>query len=330
MKPFLPPVALLFLSGSLAEGVDIAFAPEEGTTLKRTFEAKADYKLTDLEYYVDGEPVEDAGELPDYSMHFLERIAVSDELQTVEDGRPTALKRTFDELLQETTSASGDKEQETKAGSALEGRCVRFTWNADDEEYEIAAADEEELDEDLAAGLLEDMDLRLVLPSGEVEPGDEWELDPELYLAFMWPGGLLDFRDEGQEEADAQAREMSQQTIERLEGKGHARLEELREEDGQRLAVIHVELEITTGSSGVQGQEENDIRVEVEITRTVEGTILWDLEHGHAHSAELETEASRQTTRTGKAANPDGDEAELEVSELLEGTIHYSMTVERE
>ncbi len=328
MKLLLPPILLLALCGSSGEPVRIAFAPEEGTTLARTFEARADYHMADLQLSVDGNPIEQPEGLPESSLAFLERISVSDEIRSLEEGRPTELVRTFDELLQESTQPQGDEEVETTSGSPLEGRSVRFTWDAEDETYRVESADDEELDEDLRDGLAEDMDLRAVLPAEEVEPGDEWEIGAELYLAFMWPAGLLDFHDEGTEEADEQDREMNRETIERLEGKGTARFEELREEEGLRLAAIHVELEITTGCDGEL--EEGALQVEVEIERTIEGTILWDLEHGHVHSAELQADARRLTTRNWTVVNPEGDELELEEAWSLEGTIHYAMTVKRE
>jgi hypothetical protein len=328
MRALFPPLVLCWiLSGVPAEPVELAYRPEDGTTLRRTFEARAEYERTELEFTLDGEPFEPPEEPPDFSLSFLERIVVSDELVSVADGRPTELVRTFEELLQESTYTSGEEELETTAGSELEGRELRFTWDSEAEEYDIEAADGEELDEERTEWLIEDMDLRALLPGQEVEPGDEWELEPELYLAFMWPGGLLDFREEGQEESgDATSR----QTIERLEGTGQARLLELREEDGLELAVIEVELEITTGSADSQEVEGGELELEVEIERTITGTILWDIEHGHAHSAELEAEASRLTTRLATGEDEQGNALEFEQAELLEGTISYRATIERQ
>jgi hypothetical protein len=269
-------------------------------------------------------------------MSFVEHIAVTDALNKVADGRPTELVRTFDELTQENTDSAGEKESSSTYESPLAGRKVRFTWDADAERYDVEAADDGELDEELAAWLAEDLDLRLVLPAKEIEPGDEWELDPKLYLAFMWPSGLLDFHPEDQE-PDEGDRAPSRQTIEHLAGSGTARLEEVREEDGVRVAVIQVEFELTTGSESTLPaieDERPEVKIEVEIERKVKGTILWDLEHGHAHSAALECDASRLTTESGTISGEgeDGEElsAEIEQSNLLEGTIHYTATIERE
>ena len=342
MKLLLPPLFLCLLTAPAHEGVALVFAPEEGTVLKRLFVAEARYRLTDRTASIDGEELVDTDELPEYASAFVERIAVTDTLGEVEDGRPRELVRTFDELTQENTDTFDGEESSSEYGSPLEGRRVRFTWDADEERYGAEAADEDDLDEELAAWLAEDLDLRLVLPRAEVEPGDEWELDPKLYLAFMWPSGLLDFHAD-EEEPSEEDRDPSRQTIERLAGSGTARLEEVREEDGVRVAVIHVELAITTGSENTLPALEGDpdagefgrpeIQVEVELERTLEGTILWDLEHGHARSAELECEASRLHTSAwtihGEDEDGAGVSADVEESRLFEGTVKYSATIER-
>jgi hypothetical protein len=342
MKLLLSSAALFLLAAPARDTLALVYAPEEGTQLKRVFDAEAEYRLTDMTTSVNGEPWKgpDEDERPEISNGFTEHIAVTDTLAAVEDGRPTELVRTFDELGQVNIEKVDDEESSVELGSPLQGKSVRFRWDGDESTYVAEAADEsDELDSDLLGALLEDMDLRLVLPKEEVEVGDTWELDPRLYLGFMWPSGLLDFQVEG-EEPSAEDRGPSQQTIERLEGSGTARLEEVREEDGLRLAVIHVELEITTGSESVlaaestEESESPEVTVEVEIERTLEGTILWDLEHGHAHSAELECESSRLTTRSFTYTLVDVESeqelsAEIEESILLEGKIRYVATIER-
>jgi hypothetical protein len=339
MKLLLPPVVLVLLSIRSTDEVALRYAPEEGTVLERTFEAEADYHLADLSASVDGEPIDREGELPEDDSSFVERIVVTDTLGAIEDGRPTELVRVFDELSQQDETTIGEEQATSTLVSALEGRSVRFTWEDEDGSYEATAADENDLDEHVAGWLAEDMDLRLVLPDREVELGDEWKVDPKLYLAFMWPSGLLGFHVEGSDASGTD--EFSRQTIERLEGSGTARLEEVRDEDGTRVAVIRVELAIETGSDSVLPEVEHEgevvrpeLSIEVEIERTIEGTILWDLDHGHALSAALECEASRLQTRswTVSGEQEDGEEVEFDVEEALlyEGTIRYTATIERQ
>lgn len=344
MKFLLLPAALFLLAAPSGEQITLEYTPEEGMQLRRVFDAEAEYSLTDIVVSIEGEEIEHHAEMPEYSTSFQEHIAVTDTLVALADGRPTELLRTFDELSQENLDKTEEEESEAELGSPLQGLSVRFRWDEDDESYVAEPADDEqEIDSELLAVLAEDMDLRLVLPSSEVEIGDEWELDPRLYLAFMWPSGLLDFHAEG-EETGADERAISLQTIERLEGTGTARLEDVREVDGVSLAVIHVEMEITTGSERVvppsegdgteeeEGFERPEITVVVEIERSLEGIILWDLEHGHAHSAELECSASRLHTESWTiTGQQNGEEisAEVEQARLFEGTIRYRSTIER-
>src|SRR5262245_16469334 len=251
MKLLLPPLALFFLASTAPDKVALRYAPDEGTVLTRTFVAEAQYHLADMSASIDGEALEHPDEMPDYKMGFEEHIAVTDTVRSLAEGHPSELVRTFDELSQESTDSVGDQESKSSLKSHLQGRSVVFRWDDDEERYTAEANDGEDLDDSVAAWLAEDMDLRLVLPKKEVEVGDEWEVDPKLYLAFMWPSGLLDFVGDDEEEPSEDERASSRQTIERLEGSGHARLEEVREEDGVKVAVLHVELEITTGSDGV-------------------------------------------------------------------------------
>src|SRR5262245_46330763 len=120
MKLLLAPIALLALTSPARDTVALRFAPEEGTVLKRTFIAEAQYHLADLRASIDGEPIERPEELPDYKMGFEEHISVTDKLGAVADGRPSEVVRTFDELKQESTDSIGEEESESTLKSSLE------------------------------------------------------------------------------------------------------------------------------------------------------------------------------------------------------------------
>lgn len=319
------PLALLLLPLHPAEEVVLRYAPADGTVLVRTFDAQARYELTAIEGSVNGEAME-VDEVPDVSMDFREHVAVTDQLETVEDGRPTVLVRTYDGLSQTSAYTTDQGDSESTSTSDLEGRTLRYELDGD--EWSITADDDgDDPDGDQVEWLHEDMDLRAVLPPGAVEVGDEWDIGPELYLAFMWPGGLVGWHDAEAEVSDDDE-DMNAQTIENLEGSGSVTLEELREEDGVRVAVLHVTLDVETSCESEVELEGGTLTVEVEIERTLEGTILWDLENGHALAAELEGTGSRLTTRSQTIETEEGD-FEVEQSELYEGTLTYEATLER-
>ena len=104
MKAIVPLSVLVLTSlatepGHVAE--EIRFEPEAGTRVRRSFEAVSELTLDEMNITVDGED-QDA-ESGGFEFEHLERIVVTDELVEVEDGRPTELRRTFDELLQQGT-----------------------------------------------------------------------------------------------------------------------------------------------------------------------------------------------------------------------------------
>ena len=330
MKQVLIPAALVLLAGGPAREVAIVYEPEEGTVLTRTFEAVGEMSLTAVEVTVDGEELEREWDEFDYEYESLERIVVTDELAEVQHGRPTDLVRTFDELLQEASFYIADEERETTSLSELEGRTVRFLWDDEDEVYIAETSDDEDdIDEDILEWLAEDMDLRLLLPDGEVEEGDEWEIDAAVYLTLMWPSGLLGFVDEGEAGKDPVQRELNEEVIENLEGEGSATFEEVREEDGVRLALISVEITVETWADSETEQEGVEIELEVEISRDITGEILWDLDHGHLFAADFEADAEYVRTMTRPVESPHG---EVEVTEIrtFSGTIEYTVEIERE
>ena len=327
----LPTAAALLLLTGPRDDVALRFAPAEDTTLVRTFDAEASYRLSAVVLAIDGEEIDTGDEVGDLRMEFQEHVRVRDELGSTEGGRPSSLVRHFDELSQETSWSAGEEESTSTSSSPFEDRAVRFRWSDDDEGFTAEAADDEELEAELAALLDEDMDLRLVLPEDEVEVGDEWKVDARLYLAFMWPSGLLEWQ-EGEEETSPEDRERNRQTIDNLSGECRARLAEVVEEDGRRVAVIALELEIETGIEFEQamGEDGATVTIKTTIERTLEGELRWDLEAGHALSAELEGEATRETTRSGEVENEAGETFTLSETERHEGTIRYRATIEAE
>lgn len=345
MKTLLVPLALLLFPAPHDE-VRLVFAPADEPALLRTFDAEASYHLAGMSLRFGDEEIEPEGDVPEYRMEFQEHVQVRDQLGPLEDGRPTHLVRHFEELSQESSQSEGGEDTTSAAGSPLEGRSVRFEWNAEDERYDVSSADDQELDDDLAAQLDEDLDLRLLLPKNAVSEGDEWEVDARLYLAFMWPSGLLewqekDAKDEEDEDPEEQ-RTLNRQTIENLEGEGHATLKELREEDGRTVAVIGLRLVIDTSTESEQeitpeaaAEDEEEGELEpftlksgTRIHRELEGEVLWDVAGGHALGAELAGEGVRELFRSRSFETPEGP---MEMSEVqrLEGTLRYQARIER-
>jgi hypothetical protein len=316
----------------LAREVTLAYAPEAGATLHRTFDASAKLSLEEVAWLLDGEEQRTMDEV-EQRTEFQEHIVVTDHLGEIEHGRPQDLVRTFDELEQQNTTESGDRAETSEETSSLVGKSVRFAWSADDEAYEATAAPGSEVPHEVLSRLVEDMDLRALLPDGDVEKGDEWEIPVMAYLAWMWPGGHLAFHVEG-EELDLGAQDFYDQVVENLEGSGRARFLEVREEEGHEVAVLRVEFEIETSyETTLEADDEHGIpesKLQNEIQRKVEGEVLWDLGLGHARSAALDANVTLIRSRTVEVEDEEGGTHSLEERYTLEGTYEYRTSIERE
>jgi len=246
-------------------------------------------------------------------------VSVTDTYDAVSGGYPTKLSRTFDEIGTEmdismVVEAMGDVQEENPTGSGssdLEGETVVFTWDSDDDEYKVSyPEDNEDGDEDLLTNLVEDMDLRALLPDDEVDDGDSWELPLVSLVDILGPGGdlKLNFEMDGQDVGTGPPTEMlvdfREMMGDMLEGEATATFKGMTEVDGMDLAVIEIEIEIDTAKDmselieelmGEQFPEEVEFsldRVDIEFAYEASGRCLWNVSEGHAHSLSLEGEAA--------------------------------------
>src|SRR5688572_21783469 len=143
-------------------GEKVAFQPQPGTSLTKSYTINWDFSLEDISLIVDGQDFGGMMGQFDMDMKSETRIEITDAYEAVADGRPLELLRTFDELASgfhmEMTPAQTEL-PEFSSSSALEGKTVSFRWNEEEDEYE-RSFHEESGDEDLLEGLEEDMDLR--------------------------------------------------------------------------------------------------------------------------------------------------------------------------
>jgi len=316
---------------SFASGPDeVRYAPEKGLKVTRTCEASGKFELESESVTVDGEERPVPGK-PSGSLSSEEKFVVSDELVAVGSGRPEKLARTFDELHQQQTYSEnrfdGEViEQTQKSTCDLEGKRVVFTWNADDERFDVQAAADQKLDAELLDGLVEDMDLRAFLPDKPVAKGDSWDVEPAAFHAVLWPGGRLPFHDADKDEPDADELVLSAALYASLDGDASVTYAGQREEDGVKVFVLHVKADLSrTGEFVPSGEHATpDAKVKLEFTTQAEGDLLWSVEHAHLISLTLE----------GQAAITEGVSYEMsgqsvETLRKFSGTTRYSFAVER-
>ncbi len=322
MKPAHAALTLLLPLG--LAGDPVAFAPDEGTSLTKTFTSEFLVELDDLSVAMGGQEI-DPSMMGDPEVSFalnLETI-VTDEYVAVAGGRPTQLVRSYDTIsgeMEVEAMAGGEGETESSsASSRLEGQKVAFKWDADEGEYTIEFADEEG-DSDLLEGLEEDMDLRFLLPEGEVSEGDTWSVDADALANIIAPGGDLGMEPE-EGDGDEMPEEMSDAIDDMLRElfTGEATATYLGERaDGLVAIGLTVEVDSSLdvadmiGSAIADESDEVDIDMaDVQVYFEGEGELLWNMDAGHLHAFELSGDATF--------------ELDVEVTQEMMGSLEASL-----
>jgi hypothetical protein len=279
---------------------------------------------------------------------------VVDEYTTMGDGAPTKLTRTF-----ETMESSDSKEMEMDmmgqvqsqnsskdATSDLESQVVLFSWDSDADEF-IASFPDDEGDEGLLEGLREDMDMRSLLPDGDVDKGDEWKLDPLSLRDIFAAGGNLHFVPEDSDEEDmmnmgSDMGSSSDWFNEDMEGEATAVFEGTRKsDDGVELGVIVFTYEISNAidmtSSAQEALEEGEMppgvedmsieSVDIEVNMEGKGTLLWNMAEGCAYSLEIDTEVL-MTMDMAMGISAQGMELDIEQNFEFSGSMGTTVSVE--
>jgi len=349
-KALLLPALLLplpLLLGSNAPAARVAFAVADGKTLTKTFEVKADLSLEDMTLTGAGGMVPDM----EMTMGVSYKIGVTDEYVKVEGGQPRQLKRTFDSLSSDVTTAmkmeimgqSRDQDSASSATSELEGKSVKFTWDAEKKEY-TRAFDPAGGEEKLLEGLREDMDLRALLPDGEVEEGEEWEIDPKELVDVLAPGGNLSLKpkdapDGGMSMGASGMENMADMFGDDVEGKCKAQFTGMRDVEGVQLAVVKLTIDMkakTDMTERVKEQmEEQDLppevegmefkSIDIEYSLEAEGELLWNVAGGHFHSLDLSGTSGFKSDQS-MAMKVQGREMNIDQSMEFSGTTTFQAT----
>lgn len=337
---------LPLLLGSHAPATRIAFAVADGKSLTKTFEVKADMSLEDMT--MGGAA---GGMVPDMemTMDVAYKVGVTDEYAKVEGGAPRKLKRTYDSLSSDVTTAmkmeimgqSRDQNSSASATSELEGKSVLFTWDADKKEYK-RAFDPAGGEEKLLEGLREDMDMRALLPDGEVKEGEEWDLDAMRLVDVLAPGGNVSLKpkeggdDAGMGMTSSGMENMAEMFGDDVEGKSKATFSGMREVDGVQMAVVKLKIDMKAKTDmtervreqmkkgdlppEVEGMEFESVDIEYAIE--AEGELLWNVGGGHFHSLDLSGTTNFKSAQTMNL-KVQGREMKIEQSMEFSGTTTF-------
>ncbi|MFT4709721.1 MAG: hypothetical protein ACI9D0_000257 [Bacteroidia bacterium] len=351
---FLPLLAIpAFLAFTQPETA-LTFSPAEDATVTITFENSAEFFLDDFSASVMGNDMTAMLGAVDVSVNMEMESEFTDTYKTVSEGRPVSFERTYGASNiggEFTGSSDGESESQSfSIDSALEDSTVRFTWNDEDEDYTRAFVDDEEADADLLKGLLPRLDLGFMLPEGEVNVGDTWELDPLQLAAMLIPGGDLAYDVEGREDADfsdfegVMGNDEAYAAVSKLmEGEVTATFKGMGEGDDSNLAEILVAMDIS-GEEDFADMVADAIRKGLEasgqdipmdqipdfntfalaVGLDGEGTLVWDMRSGHVASftmsAEIEVELA-----VNVSFDMEGMAGDAEGEVLLGGAVEIGM-----
>lgn len=328
---------------------EVAFAPAEGLRLTKSFNLNVTSTIDDMEMIVNGSEQE----APPMEVETVQSFAitVTDHYVKTEGGRATKLERTFDGLSGEMEIAMqhpfmGNMDTEATSESDLEGLTVVFSWNEEDEAYDIAfSEDDADEDEELLEGLDADMDLRGFLPTGPVSVDDSWSFDPNVLTGILAPGGDLSLLPQDlPAEMDMGSGLDYSKFLGEVEGDCTAVYEGQKRVDERTIAVIAVTMEVSSNnditefmaeaaekSAGASGMDiEQDVQsADITLEFELEGELLWDVESRHIYSLTLSgTTESVMDIAANIAAM--GQEMEVEQAMYSSGEIEVSVSLTSE
>lgn len=323
MKHLLLPLLLL----AAPSAVELVWNVPAGTEFTRTVRTEFTLGLEEFTSRMNGQEIP-AAFLPelDVQVHSSSLLAVTERIEEATAGRPVRLRRTFDEVEVEESNEvtlSGESDRSVRRGrSPLEGRTVRFAWDEDAEAYERSLVDDET---DVALdGLLEDLDLRGLLPEEEVEIGDTWELEPALLGALETPGGDLAW------EWDGDPFDEDPELDEGWSGEVEATFTGWATDAEGRIAVIGITGEISREYARATDLEHVPVAdgPATETTREtheLEAELRWDVEGGRLREFALASTVSMRVTTAQDS--DDGGPAPFESTLLLTGTWEVEIEI---
>lgn len=145
-------------------------------TLRIEAETAVGLETTSFEMLVDGEPVDRpfGGGGVEEQRH----VVLLDGYEESADGEPTRVRRTFETVESESRASFGENERTQSSQGPLAGVVLRLTRDEDgDVEAEVVEGDEP--DAALLEGQVLTLCLDALLPAGEVEEDESWDLDAD-------------------------------------------------------------------------------------------------------------------------------------------------------
>ncbi|HJM55866.1 MAG TPA: hypothetical protein QF446_00930 [Planctomycetota bacterium] len=300
---------LISLALFLGNSHDLSVKHEKGQVQRTSFTFEEQRTLSEMSSTVNGE---NQGELDDmqHEQSYEASGVFVDRTVGSTDSKRTVFDREYEELglemaVQITPPFGESVDEEASGESDLEGETVRFTWDADEEDFSPAFPEGEGGDEDLLEGLEAEFPWASYLPEEGVDTDDEWDIAPEVLIQTIEVGGDMSMTNDGEGMLGSAMSEVSGGRDGEYGGEMTATLVGVNEVDGRDQAEISIEVDVSlvqdnTEIARADMQESDDFpegavvpdleSMVIETTYEGEGTLVWDVEGGYLVSLELELE----------------------------------------
>lgn len=295
---------------------EFKFAVASGSALSRTIVQETEMSLDDMSVYQNEQDM--SGMMGKFEITAKNKmtVKVSDKFLEMGEGAPTKLQRTFESLGNSTSMSmqadnpmipSQDREMQGK--SELQGKVVLFTRDGDG--YKKTFGPDTTGDDEMLAGLEEDMDFRGLVPSGSKSVGDTWSVELPAFKNVLAPGGNLRIEIEESGGDDMGFGSMGSEgslaeQLGDLEGEVKAEFTKVEREGGAKIAVVKLTYEIKSAQDMSEKARESieknkdkmggaEVEIEsadVELKFKGEGELRWDLAANHLIALELSGEMS--------------------------------------
>ncbi|MBM3986813.1 MAG: hypothetical protein FJ294_02510 [Planctomycetes bacterium] len=281
---------------------ELRFAPADGDEAQMMYSFEASLGIGDMSLSVDGQDLSAQVPLDDLAGKLALELGVVDRFLETRDGRPLRFERRY------MASSSNLELAESKLARTdlfgVDGETIVFEWSKSQGAYVLAFKDGTG-DESRLELLSADMHLRSLLPGRELEVGATWQLEPQALV----PALLLGYdaatlgATAGGEQGLAQSAEALAPLLDGLLAGFRARCEYVgsREQDGRKLAEMKLaiesdgELDLRDALRGLLTEQDSLGELDLEVRSATgqlgvrgTGSLLWDLDAGHAHSFELD------------------------------------------
>jgi hypothetical protein len=276
---------------------ELGFQPPEDSKVTRDYSIDLDFELGDLTVITDGQDMSEM--VPgDFEGTGAFKLQTQDHFVRSGGGRALELIRTF-AAVEASLEAAGES-QDMDGADELEGKSVRFLWNEDESDYDVAWH-ECEGEESTLQSIGADMDLSVLLPGRAVEVGDVWTVEAGEVGSVLLFGGAIDDESGGDAMSEMLMGELQPQLASLLESfKISCEYKGERDEAGAKVGVVGVDLAgegeidleaVILAVLEAQGAAEQvDLAFDAAslgVSFTGKGELLWNVERGLLHAFDL-------------------------------------------